>query len=240
MSFGKMIFGASGPMLIAASIFWTSFSLKSEAKEEDWSTVELVRTDEMSDTASPVFQSKDQKGLFGKSKITLRCADEGWGSVSLERVRGRFALDHELGLKSWPELNKAMEKQTDAYLRGERLKFREIFVHDDSGPAHPRDELAAFGDSEKGYKYRFAKFDECSKVDSETLKPGQACVVTLQIKGTSKKSGATGHIRYRSIKCEPKPGAGTASASPSSATNPPHVGNSVADPRKTRGGKTAP
>jgi hypothetical protein len=240
MRFGRMIFGTSSPMLIAASIFWTSFFLISEAKAEDWNTVELERTDEMSDTSSPIFQSKDQKGLFGKSKISLRCADEGWGSVSLERVRGRLARDHELGLKSWPELNKALEKKTDAYLRGERLKFREIFVQDDSGPAHPRDELAAFGDSEKGYKYRFAKFDECSKVDSDTLKPGQTCVVTVQIKGTSKKSGGTGHIRYRSIKCEPKSGASATSVSPSSAINPPHVGNSVAEPRKTHNGKTAP
>ena len=240
MSFGKMIFGASRSLLIVTSILWTTFAVNSEASAEEWRNVELVRTEDMSDTSSPIFQGKDEKGPLGRSKVTLRCADEGWGSVSLERVRGRFALDHELGLKSWPELNKALEKQTDAYLRGERLKFREIFVHDDSGPAHPRDELAAFGDSEKGYKYRFAKFDECSKVDTEALKPGQTCVVTLQIKGTSKKSGGTGHVRYRSIKCEPKPGAGTASASPSSATNPPHVGNSVADPRKTRGGKTAP
>jgi hypothetical protein len=240
MSFGKMTFGVSSPLLFAASILCTSNLLVQEAKAEDWSTVELVRTGEMSDTSSPVFQSKDQTGPFGKSKITLRCADEGWGSVSLERVRGRFALDNQLGLKSWPELNKALEKQTDAYLRGERLKFREIFVQDDSGPEHPRDELAAFGDSEKGYKYKFAKFDECSKVDSETLKPGQACVVTLQIKGTSKKSGVTGHVRYRSIKCEAQPGAGSISASPSSAINPPHVGNSVADPRKTGRGKTAP
>jgi hypothetical protein len=228
MSFGKMTFGVSSPLLIAASILWTSFSRVPEAQAEDWRTVELVRTEEMSETSAPVFQSKDPKGPFGKSKITLRCADEGWGSVSLERVRGRFALDHQLGLKSWPELTKALEKQTDAYIRGERLKFREIFVQDDSGPEHPRDELSVFGDSEKGYKYKFAKFDECSKVDSETLKPGQSCVVTMQIKGTSKKSGSAGRIRYRSIKCEAK-------SNPN--VTPAAVGNGAEDSR--RSGKSA-
>lgn len=211
---------ATSRSVVLSVLLSTTYLVSIEANAAEWTTVEVVRTEEMSDTASPIFQGKDDKGAFGKSKITLRCADEGWGSVSLERVRGRFALDHELGLKSWPELNKALEKQSDAYLRGERLKFREIFVHDDSGPKHPRDELAAFGDSESGYKYKFAKFDECSKVDSETLKPGQSCVVTLQVKGASKKSGAFGHVRYRSIKCEPKSGASTTTSSPSSAVIP--------------------
>lgn len=170
----------------------------------EWKTVEIIRTGEMSDTSSPMFQAKDSNGPLGQSKITLRCADEGWGNVSLERVRGRIALDQQLGLKTWPEVTKALEKQGDAYLRGERMKFREIFVHNDSGPSHPRDELAAFGDVEKGYKYKFAKFDECSKVDSETLKPDQDCVVTLQIKDGPKKNGASGNVRYRSIKCVAK------------------------------------
>lgn len=220
MSFGNLTLAACGRFVLAASILWTNFPLVSHAKAEDWTSVEIVRTEEMSDTSSPIFQGRDEKGPFSRSKITLRCADEGWGSVSLERVRGRFALDQELGLKSWPELSKALEKQTDAYLRGERLKFREIFVHMDVGPVHPRDELAAFGDSEKGFKYKFAKFDECAKVDSETLKPGQLCVVTLEFKGTSKKSGATGHVRYRSIKCEPKPGASSTTSEPTNAMIP--------------------
>lgn len=224
MRFGVMFrtgaLAATSRFVMVSVLLSTTHLVSLETKAAEWTTVEVVRTEEMSDTASPVFRGKDEKGAFGSSKITLRCADEGWGSVSLERVRGRFALDHELGLKSWPELNKALEKQSDAYLRGERLKFREIFVHDDSGPRHPRDELAAFGDSETGFKYKFAKFDECSKVDSETLKPGQTCVVTLQVKGASKRSGASGHVRYRYIKCEPNPIASSTNEAPSSAVVP--------------------
>ena len=218
MRFGKRALVATS-RFVFLFVLWSTVATVN-ANAEQWTTVEVLRTEELSDTASPFFRGKDDKGIFGQSMITLRCADEGWGSVSLERVRGRFALDHELGLKSWPELNKALETQKDAYLRGERLKFREIFVHDDSGPTHPRDELAAFGDSEKGFKYKFAKFDECSKVDTETLKPGQTCVVTLQVKGTSKKSGTAGHVRYRSIKCEPKPMTSSTIESPASAVIP--------------------
>jgi hypothetical protein len=237
MSFGTMTFGAVGRSVIVAMILWTNLSIVPRAEAADWTTVEIVRTEAMSDTSSPIFQGKDEKGPFGRSKISLRCADEGWGSVSLERVRGRFALDHQLGLKSWPEVTQALQKNGDAYLRGERLKFREIFVHDDSGPIHPRDELAAFGDSEKGFKYKFAKFDECSKVETETLMPGQICVVTLQVmapdktkvpsktKAPSKTMVPAGHVRYRSIKCTPNESNASAVSAPASPAG--ETGNAV-------------
>ncbi len=223
MRFGVMTFSAINRfrrrdfrknLVMVPMVLLALASLAFEANAEDWRTVELVRTGEMSDTSAPLFQGKDEQGPFGRSKVTLRCADEGWGNVSIERVRGRFALDHQLGLKSWPEVTKALQKNSDAYLRGERMKFREIFVQDDAGPVHPRDELAAFGDSEKGYKYKFAKFDECAKVDSETLKPDQTCVVTLQVKDTAKKNAASGHVRYRSIKCTPLANAAGSNATP--------------------------
>lgn len=227
MSFGTMTFGAVGQFIIVAMILWTNLSIVPRANAADWTTVEVVRTEAVSDTSSAIFKGTDEKGLFGSSKVSLRCADSGWTYVEFEQVQRRVDLDKKLGLKSWPEVTQALQKKSGLKLGGKRAEFQEIFVHDDSGPIHPRNELAAFGDSEKGFKYRFNKFDECSKVETETLKPGQICVVTLQVmapvktKVPSKTMVPAGHVRYRSIKCTPNESnasAVSAPASPAGAT----------------------
>lgn len=169
------------------------------SKDGQWRTITLERLNELSDTSSPMFRD----GKTGHV-IVLRCQDEGWGNVSLERVRGRFALDHELGLKSWPEIEKALKEQKEAYLKSNRLRAREIFVMDDSGPKHPRDDLAKFGEAEQGFRYKFGKFDECSKVDSDSMKPGEVCQVVLEVKDGAKKSGASGFARFKSVSCRPQ------------------------------------
>lgn len=177
-----------------------SFPAAAQKKAGDtWRTVTLERLNELSDTASPMFRDK----ASGKT-VVLRCQDEGWGTVSLERVRGRIALDHELGLKSWPEVEKALKDQKDAYLKSNRLRAREIFVMDENGPKHPRDDLAFFGDAEKGYRFKFGKFDECSKVDTDSLKPGAVCQIVLEVKDAARKAGASGFARFKSVSCNPQ------------------------------------
>jgi hypothetical protein len=159
----------------------------------------LERLEEFSDTSNPLF-----KDVKTGNRVVLRCQDEGWGTVSLNRVKARVALDRELGLKSWPEIEKALNDKKDAYLKSHRVRAREIFVSTESGPKHPRDDLAFFGDSERGFRFKFESFDACSKVDTATSKFGEVCQVILEVKDGSAKPASSGFARIKSSSCQPK------------------------------------
>lgn len=189
----------SSALSLLTIITFAELSSAQKKTEAAWRTLTLERLSELSDTSQPLFRDT----TTGKT-IVLRCQDEGWGTVSLERVRGRFALDQELGLKTWPEVEKALKEQKEAYLKSNRLRAREIFVMDESGPKHPRDDLAFFGDAEKGFRFKFGKFDECSKVDTDSMKSGEICQVVLEVKDGAKKSGASGFARFKSVSCKAK------------------------------------
>lgn len=195
----RMIFFLTTSLLFAPFFSQSAIAQSTNPQKGGWRTITLERLETLSDTSHPMFRD-----LKSGNEVVLRCQDEGWGTVSLERVRGRFALDQELGLKSWPEVEKALKDQKDAYLKSHRLRTREIFVKDESGPKHPRDDLAFFGDSEQGFRFRFDSFDICSKADTLTSKYGEVCQIVLEVKDGPKKPSANGFARIKSSSCQPK------------------------------------
>lgn len=205
----RMIIFLTSSLLFLPFFSQLSAAQNARSQNDGWRTVTLERLEALSDTSSPMF--RDVKS--GK-EVVLRCQDEGWGTVHLERVRERSALDQELGLKSWPEVEKALKEKKDAYLKSHRLRTREIFIKDESGPKHPRDDLAFFGDSERGFRFRFDSFDVCSKVDTLTSKYGEVCQVVLEVKDGPQKPSANGFVRIKSSSCLPK-AAATSIADPS-------------------------
>lgn len=78
----------SSALSLLTIITFSELSSAQKKTEAAWRTLTLERLSELSDTSQPLFRDATTE-----KTIVLRCQDEGWGTVSLERVRGRFALD---------------------------------------------------------------------------------------------------------------------------------------------------